>query len=63
VGNGKSARLALVVSLSLLGHASLARADIIPPIGNYLTGFGGGTFGFVTDGTSNTIQLTEQTPL
>ncbi len=63
MGNGKSARLALVASLSLLGHAPLARADVIPPFGNYLTGFGGGTFGFVADGASNTIQLSEQTRL
>lgn len=62
--NGKSARrLALVASLLLLGQASSARADVIPPIGAFLTGFGGGTFGFITDGTSNTIQFSDETRL
>ncbi len=59
---GKSSRrLALAAGLLLLVPATFVWADVLPPIGVYLTGFGNGTVSFITDGTSNTIQFTEQT--
>ncbi len=56
-----SRRLALAAGVLLLVPATFARADLLPPIGTYLTGFNSGTASFIHDGTSNTIQFTEQT--
>lgn len=54
----------LILACGLLVLAvPVARADAIPSGANYLTGFGGGTATFITDGTSNTIQFGEQTRL
>jgi hypothetical protein len=52
-----------LLAVALLLLPALARADVIPLDGTFLTGLGPDRFRFITDGTSNTILLTEETQL
>ena len=52
---------AFVIPLAVLVPPDIARAGTIPTHGNYLTSLGAESFGFIADGSSNTILLTETT--
>jgi len=56
-------RLPAAILPLLLALAPAAGASPVPATGTYLTGLGGGTFGLVSDGTSNTVLIGEQSRL
>lgn len=56
-------RLIVPILPLLLAFAPAAGASPVPATGTYLTGLGGGTIALVSDGTSNTVLIGEQSRL